>query len=116
MIGLAQIVVLGLAGHRLWRIAAVDDMPLLERLRAWVVGESVVSRADQPLGEIKHYSRPKLRKLIECPWCLGTYLTVALVACYACWPWGARYVIGALAVGEVIGLVGRNLDPVDPEV
>lgn len=116
MIGLAQVIVLGLAGHRLWRIAAVDDMPLLERVRAWVVGEETVvvfAIPGKPEQTVKHYRRPTLRKLIECPWCLGTYLTVALLAVYSEWPWGARFVIGALAVGEVIGLIGRNLDPVE---
>lgn len=110
MIGLATIIVLGLAGHRLWRIAAVDDMPWLERARARLVGETVVVVS---ATTVKHYRRPTLNHLIGCPWCLGTYLTVALLAVYAEWPWGARWIVGALAVGEVIGLIGRNLDPVE---
>jgi hypothetical protein len=116
VIPLAEVIVLGLAGHRLWRLAAVDEMPWLERARDWVTGtHSVVMYKGMPGHEttVEHTRRPTLKKLIDCPWCLGSYLTVALLAAYAEWPWGARWIVGALAVGEVIGLIGRNLDPVE---
>lgn len=112
MIDLASIIVLGLAGHRAWRLAAIDEMPLLVRIRAWVEGETTIR---MPEGDVKHYSRPWVHKLIECPWCLGSYISIALFVAWREWPDFAVWPIGILAVGEVVGLIGRNLDPVEDD-
>lgn len=116
MIDLASIIILGLAGHRAWRFAAVDDMPLLVRIRAWALGSHEIVVFDipgKPKQTVTHYRRPTLRHLIECPWCLGTYISVGLFVLWREWPDVAVWPIGLLAVGEVVGLIGRNLDPVE---
>lgn len=105
---LAEIIVLGLAGHRLFRFAALDDAPILVRLRARLLGEDVLTIGG---STVRHWTRPTLKDLVLCPWCLGTYIAPVLVAVAIEAPTIARWIVGALAVSEVIGLVHRNLDP-----
>lgn len=106
--GLAEIVILGLAGHRVYRFAALDDAPILVAIRRRVLGEDALTMNGQT---IRHWTRPKLKDLLLCPWCLGTYIAPVLVAVAIEAPGVAKWLVGSLAVGEVIGLVHRNLDP-----
>lgn len=106
-LSLQGLVVIALATHRAWRFAAVDDMPILVRARARLVGETILATG------VRHYQRPTLNHLIQCPWCLGSYLAVGAFALARFSPGVAFWVLGLLAVGELVGLVHRNLDPTD---
>lgn len=106
-LSLPGLVVIALAVHRAWRFCAVDDMPFLVSLRERVVGETILTTG------VRHYRRPTLNHLIQCPWCLGSYLAVGAFALARFSPGVAFWVLGLLAVGEIVGLVHRNLDPTD---
>lgn len=107
---LPLILIAGLAAARAWRFAAIDDMPWLVSARAWLVGESILTPTE-PV--VKHYRRPTLHHLIECPWCLGSYLAVGAFALARLSPGVAVWVLGPLAIGELVGLIVRNLDPTE---
>lgn len=111
-LSLPTLIVMGLAVHRAWRFCAVDDMPLLVRLRDALVGKTIVWPGSAG-PEVVHYRRPTLNHLIQCPWCLGTYLSIGAFVLARLSPGVAFWVLGLLALGEVVGLVARNLDPVD---
>lgn len=111
---LAFVIVLGLAAHRLWRGFALDDAPWLETARDWIVGAHTIVVFDipgKPQQTATHYRRPALRKMIECPWCLGSYVSAGLVVLWWEWPHAALWPTTALAVADVVGLVHRNFDP-----
>jgi hypothetical protein len=71
-------VLLALSAHRLWRLAALDGITVAPREGLFPDGT-------------------KRRELIDCPWCLGTWLTTAL--------WGVTWaVVTSLPVpGLVLG-------------
>lgn len=104
---LSTLVVIALAVARAWRFAAVDDMPLIVKIRAWVEGGTEVS------GEVRHYRRPTVHHLLECPWCLGAYLSVGAFVLAHYSPGVAFWILGPLAVSELVGLIVRNLDPTE---
>lgn len=104
---LALLVVVALAVARAWRLAAVDDMPLLVSLRHWVQGTTIVS------SEVTHHRRPWIAKLIECPWCLSVWLAPLALALARYSPGVAFWILGGLAVSELVGLTVRNLDPTE---
>lgn len=108
---LGVIVVLGLATVRLWRIAAVDDMPILVRARAWLVGETVIRLEGFPPA--RNYRRPLLQHWLSCPWCCGAALAVAMLLLARLEPRVAVWIVGALAISEIAGLIVRNLDPTE---
>ena len=104
---LAEILILGLAVHRAWRLLAVDELPWLERGRCWLVG------MDEPYPSAKYVKRPLLKKWIDCPWCSGLYLTAGG---YALWRWGGdagRIALDVAAASSIVGLIVRNLDPTE---
>lgn len=108
-LSLPSLIIIGLAVHRAWRFCAVDDMPILVRLRDRLVGKTKVAG----LHDVWHYDRPTLNHLIQCPWCLGSYLAAGAFTLARLSPGVAFWVLGLLAVGEIVGLVARNLDPTD---
>lgn len=106
-LSLSTLVVIALASARAWRFCAVDDMPILVRIRARVVGESQLS------PDVKHFRRPTLNHLIQCPWCLGSYIAVGAFVLARTSPGVAFWILGPLAAGELLGLIVRNLDPTE---
>lgn len=105
---LTLVILASLAAARTWRFCAVDDMPILVRLRARLVGETILLA-----GGVKHYRRPTLHHLIQCPWCLGSYLSVGAFALARFSPGVAVWILGPLAVGELVGIYVRNFDPME---
>lgn len=86
---LCAVVIVGLASARVWKLLANDV--ILDRPR-----EALFNRT----GTTTH-------TLIECPWCLGTHISLALWTVWMIWepthPW-----IAALAVAYVVGLIGEK--------
>lgn len=85
------ILVIGVASYRLWRLAAEDS--ITEGPREWVLDRSP----------------EKIRELVECPWCLGswsafgvTWLTDVTVGL------GAPVLVG-LGAAVVVGWLGEHL-------
>lgn len=107
-LSLPGLAIIALAAARAWRFCAVDDQPWIVALRARITGETVLLA-----GGVKHYRRPTLHHLIACPWCLGSYLSIAAFALARFLPGVAFWVLGVLAVGELVGLYVRNLDPTE---
>jgi hypothetical protein len=87
----AYTLVIGLASYRLWRLVAEDA--ITEGPREWVLARSP----------------EKVRELIECPWCLGSWLAFGVT-------WLTDATIGVpapvlvgLAAAVVVGWLGSEL-------
>lgn len=102
------LLIAGLAAARAWRFASQDDMPWLVTLRARLLGGPT-----QVIDGVEHYRRPTLAHLVNCPWCLGSYLSIGAFALARLSPGVAVWVLGPLAIGELVGLIVRNLDPTE---
>lgn len=99
-----QLALLALGVYRLWRIPGLDDAPILNDARAWVVG------AYQVTPDSWGYRRPRLAQMIACSWCLGFWLSVLATAC---WFVDARWTLLALtpfAVATAVGALGHFLN------
>src|SRR6266700_2606001 len=84
-----DLALLGLGAFRLWRLLAVDDLPVLMRARRRVLG---------PPGR-----HPLLTEAITCPWCSGAYVALGLSLGAARWSWMRRALV-PLAVSAAVGL------------
>lgn len=112
--------VLALGAFRVTRLIGWDDLPPVERLRAWLVGEHTArtGSGNSHLGltatkaeDTTAYRRPTLNHFVHCAFCQGFW--VALVV-YLAWLGEARWTLLVLfpfALSSVVGLVARNLDP-----
>lgn len=107
--------VLALAAYRLTRLATTDSLfaswrhrwyrrfPPNDHYRAmvrqpgqgWVQGPNPVRRT-HPLGQ-----------LVECPWCIGAWISIALVATTAQYISIPLPVLVAAATSTVVGLLGE---------
>lgn len=85
---LVWVVVIGLASYRLWKFAAEDS--ITEAPRQWVLARSP----------------EKVRELVECPWCLGSWVAFGVTwAVDAAVGFEAPILVG-LAAAAVVGLIG----------
>lgn len=105
---LPMLLICALAAARLWRFASEDDMPLLVKVRA-----RLLRGPHHPAPDVTYYGRSTLAHLVGCPWCLGSYLSIGVFALARLSPGVAVWVLGPLAIGELVGLIVRNLDPKD---
>ena len=92
---IAWTVLLGLAGFRLWRLAAVDSITYWFHARLRASTHPVAQWFDT---------------LVSCPWCLGFWITAGLV--WGTWALAAPYttveaVIITFAASVVTGLTAR---------
>lgn len=109
MSDLALIVVLGLAAARAWRLISQDL--ILAPLRDKLVGAEKFKVGDATASK---NARPKVVEFLGCPWCLGGWLSIGGVALYRLAPTGLVFwIVAPLAVSEIVGLIVRNLDPVE---
>lgn len=83
-----DLAVLALAAHRLTRLATSDD--LLDGPRSAVV---------RRLG-----SRPKLADALSCDWCVGAWVSAAVVLAGSRWP-AVRRLAVVPALSSVVGLL-----------
>lgn len=121
-------VMLALAAYRLTRLIGWDDLPPVEWLRARLVGEEQlhVGSGNQQLGLTADrleprvsFRRPTLNHFVHCAFCQGFWTAAAL---YGAWvaaghpgaePWRSWCLWGVspLALGALVGLTAKNLDP-----
>lgn len=112
--------VLILGTFRIVRVIGWDTFPLLEKARAWATGEERVLvgdgnsltglSGDRPRVETTH-RRPYVAKLLECPWCLGFWISVLAYLAWVFFPTETLYGAAPLALSAAVGLVARWLDP-----
>lgn len=80
-----EILVVGLVAYRIWRIIGADTLtqPIRDRLDGWV------------------------KELVECPWCLGTWVTLAVTFIAAALGLLTLPVVVVwLAASVVVGMIG----------
>ena len=88
---LAYTLLIGFASYRLWRLVAEDA--ITETPREWVLARSP----------------EKVRELVECPWCLGSWLAFGVT-----WLTDATIdlavpVLVGLAAATIVGWLGQEL-------
>lgn len=122
-------VILALAAYRLTRLIGWDDLPPIEWARARLVGETWDSRgstnsqmglSSERADVAPRYRRPTLNHFVRCAFCQGfwtagaVYLVWALAAGHpGAEPWRSwiLYPLAPLALGALVGLIAKNLDP-----
>lgn len=84
-------IVIGAASYRLWKLAAEDS--ITRSVVEWMLDRSPA----------------KVRELVECPWCLGSWIAFGVT-------WLTDAVVGlpvpvlvGLAAATVVGWLGSNL-------
>lgn len=104
----ALVLVLGV--FRIVRLIGWDDLPIVESFRTWVTGRTVYYNSTEG-GEVYQHRRPLLAKFIECPWCVGAWVSLGA---YLAWVFEPRWTIYFLmpwALSAAVGLLAKNLDP-----
>lgn len=103
--------VLGLAAFRLTRLGGWDDFPPIERVRAWIIGESWNAKAGVPETTLPTYRRPLLAHLVHCAFCLGAWISLAVYLWWILTPEWGLYPLAPFALSGFVGLVAKNWDP-----
>ena len=85
------LVVMALASFRLWRFIAEDKVPGYP-IQVWAS------------------KRPAVGNFVMCPWCLGAWLSAAVVAVTDALVGIPMPVMQWLAVSALVGLIASNLD------
>jgi hypothetical protein len=102
---LVELLILSLAAYRLFRFLALDSFPPMVAARTWITGET-----DE--GERTGARRPGwLADLFACPYCLGWWISLALVSAWWAWPTAALAFALPWAVSALVALVTVHLDP-----
>lgn len=111
--------VLVLAAFRVTRLIGWDTLPFLERARAWATGEERryvgdVNAMNNLTGDQLHvettHRRPSIAKLLECPWCLGFWVSILVYLAWVFAPTEAIYGATPFALSAAVGFTTRWLD------
>jgi len=105
---------LALAAFRITRLVGWDDFPPIRNLR-WRLLKTTVDRTltqqeAAANGRYRH-GRETLGKFIECPYCLGFWVGLAMFLLWQLWPVGTLVVAFPFALNAVVGTWARMLDP-----
>lgn len=87
------LVLLALAAFRTWKLIGHDD--LTEPLRKKLSGKTL--------------------ELVECPWCLGSWVALAWSLAWALAPDATTYAAVPLAVAALVGLIGQTVFALSPD-
>lgn len=92
-----------LASYRLWRFVGLDIVPG-KNLRTWLQERHDLARERGQEWKALRYHRAL--DLITCCWCLGSWISFAVVAVVAQLTSIEMPVLQALAVACIVGLIG----------
>lgn len=98
-----QLALLALAVYRIWRILGLDDMPGLVSARNRLVGA-------EELAGIWTFKRPWLADLIQCPWCLGWWISLFVAGWWFAEPHVVLVVAVPFALATLVGALGHLLN------
>jgi hypothetical protein len=98
-----DLVILILAAYRLWMLIAKDSITQPWRVR-------LLSYDDT--GGMNRWPNPhrRLAEFVHCPWCLGFWLSLGVVALEYCWPHAARWLLAPFAVSAALALISVCFD------
>jgi Protein of unknown function (DUF1360) len=99
---------LGLGSFRIWRL--LSDDTILERPRRAIVK---LPKDWEPDDDLPHGYREYLALFINCPWCLGFWVSLVIWGFWNVWSHGTEVVMVPFALSAFVGLVRGNLD--EPE-
>lgn len=115
-----QAAVLVLAVFRINRLIGWDDFPPVARVRMWAVGADLVAPSSVnramgiTAGEVEEewrYRRPLLARMIQCPYCLGFWVSLAVYVWWVLSPTSCLYAAAPFALNAAAALVASHLDP-----
>lgn len=101
-----QFVVQALAAYRLTLLLQVDDLPPLPELR------EKLGRAQRAADYSTWRGRlvGEFTYMVNCPWCLGFWVSVGVLVANAVFPALWRPLASALALSAVVGQMRTKLD------
>ena len=90
-----EVLLLGLASWRIFHLISRDD--ILNRPRNWLVGL-------KPGATSRNGGKQKLMDFIECPFCMGFWVALAMWGAWQLWPHGTLvfatpWVLSAVVIG-----------------
>lgn len=94
------------AAYRITRLLQQDELPPLPALRRKLNEVAASNDPSTTKGKIKD----ELLYMFECPWCLGFWVSVAVLAADAVAPRLWRPLATALALSAAVGLARTKLD------
>ena len=92
-----ELVLLGLGSFRIWKL--IGDDSILDRPRNWAL------RRAQKWGGNK--GALYVQSLLECPWCAGFWVSLAVWGFWQAWAHATLVVCGVLAISAIVGLLGH---------
>jgi Protein of unknown function (DUF1360) len=103
--GWYQLILLGLAAYRIFRLLGVDT--ITDRPRLWLVG---LPRGWQEGDPIPDSYREELALFLQCPWCAGFWISALWWAAWLVWPHATLVAAGLFAISAIVGAAGHLLD------
>lgn len=102
------LVLLSLASFRTWRLLAEDD--IMDRPRRYLtrLGDWEEADEDKPSPPWPAGYRVQVAKFINCPWCLGFWISLAWWGMWEWLPHETLVVASAAAISAVVGLIGKT--------
>lgn len=97
------------AAYRITRLIQEDDLPPLPQLRERM-NAATVKRAGQDALTPSDAVKAELTYMVNCPWCLGFWVSVAVLLADAAVPRLWRPLATALALSAAVGLARTKLD------
>lgn len=89
------LLLISLASYRLWRLLALDDLPIVAKPR-----ERYFDR----------YAGTWKADLVECPWCSGSWIAFAVTGLTNLFYDFPLPVLYALVSATIVGFIGAKLD------
>lgn len=96
------LVLLSLAAFRTWRLLAEDD--ILERPRRYVTRTPSTWREGDPSPSTVRFG---VAEFIECPWCLGFWVTLGWWAAWEIWPFEVEVAAVPMALSALVPIAYR---------
>ena len=97
---LVNALVVALCTYRL--VVLVGQDTITHRLRLWVRGNDPTTRMGQ--------WRVKIHSFLTCPWCLGFYVAIGVVA-LTHWQWSTvRWGCYVLAISAIVGILEKVVE------